>query len=322
MSKDNDRTPWDRFAAKMAALGVDPLRPFVGEDDPRFNRLHTILAEFGGVAPLPPLPPKWEGRRPVDYDRTFDGVARWLEFEWRGIMAQGIFPGAGETSLAHLNTVISNAYRAMAHFGIVDPPKREARAATITIAKQRLETLLGFVQAKAKSGWESPTTDLPKEGIVVIDHWADLRIGIDDDWKYYAFPKCPTNGERVKLRDGIVLRLKGATRWPKVLPCFARSHDGKTAEKEELEMELGYHKKGAVSEGAVVFGDGLVEKTKTPSDRLRVTMAGLGKELRELVNTKDTAKVFESNGDYYNSAFTTRHLFRDGDGNITFGRAE
>ena len=52
MPKQPEPTPWDGFKSKMAALGIDPLKPFVGEDDPRFEDLQTILAEFGGNGPV------------------------------------------------------------------------------------------------------------------------------------------------------------------------------------------------------------------------------------------------------------------------------
>ena len=100
----------------------------------------------------------------MDYDGTVDGVGRWLEFEWRQTVAESIFPGAGKISLPHLNEVIRNAYRAFAHFQVANPPKRKGRATTIEIAMQRIETLMAFVQAKMKSGWESPTTDQPRTG--------------------------------------------------------------------------------------------------------------------------------------------------------------
>ena len=124
MPETPELTTWERYKAKMAALGIDPLGPPVGEDDPHFDDFQSILAELGGIAPLPPLPPNWEGNRPVDYDGTLAGIGRWLDFEWRQTVAQGIFPGAGQASLAHLNAVVRNVYRAIAYFHIADPPTR------------------------------------------------------------------------------------------------------------------------------------------------------------------------------------------------------
>ena len=321
MSEKPELTAWERFKAKMVALGINALGPSVDEDDPHFDEVQAILAEFGGVAPLPPLPPKWEGLRPVDYDGTLEGLGKWLDFERRQIVAQDIFPGAGQTSLAHLNTVIRNAYRAFAHFQVSDPPKREGRATEIVVAKKRVEDLAAFVRSKLKSGWQSPTTDQPKEGKIAIDRWADLGIGIDEDWSYYAFSPCPELGQRVRLKDAMKLPLKGKARWPKVLPCFARSDDGKTADQEELIQELGYFKKGKVSTDQAVFDEGLKGKAKDARETLKDTMADLGRELRGFIATNKT-KVFESNGDYYQTEFTTRHFFRNDDGRITFGKAK
>jgi hypothetical protein len=313
-------TAWERFASKMAALGIDPLGPPIGENDPRFDEVQAIIAEFGGDAPLPPLPPNWEGLRPVDFDGTFAGIGRWLDFEWWQIIAKTTFPGAGQTSLAHLNVVIRNAYRAFAYFQVANPPKRAARATEIAVARERVEALVAFIRSKLRSGWQSPITDQPKAGKIEIAKWADLGIGIDDDWTYYAFSPCPENGEKVKLKNAMILPLKGKTRWPKVLPCFARSDDGKTADQEELAAELGYYKKGDVT-NAQAFDAGMVGKAKAVRDKLRITMADLGEILRRFIAT-DKTKVFESNGDYYRTEFTTRHLFRDDDGYVTFGRLQ
>jgi hypothetical protein len=161
---------------------------------------------------------------------------------------------------------------------------------------------------------------LSADGQLAIAHWADLGIGIDDDWTYRAFSPCPATAELVKLKDGVVLPLVGE-RWKKVLECFASSTDGKMARRNELLVRLGKVQKGEVSEDQAVYDEGLVAKAKSLSKLLSATMADLARELRECVATTNNTTVFESNGDTYKAAFTTRHLFRDGDGNITFGRA-
>jgi hypothetical protein len=157
------------------------------------------------------------------------------------------------------------------------------------------------------------------QGTLAFDRWSDVGIGIDDDWIYYGFVPCPSQWERVKLKDGVPLPLKG-DRWKKVLPCFARSDDGKTADKDELAQELGYYKRGEIK--ADHARAELVEKTKTVSTRLKNTLADLSREIRNQVTTLDTTKVFESQGDTYQAAFTSRHLFRDEDNHITFGSTD
>jgi len=311
------RIAWECFAAKMAALGLDPLGPPVDEDHPHFDDLQAVLAQFCGIAPLPPLPPHWEGHRPADYDGTLAGIGRWLDFEWRQIVARDIFPGAGETSLAHLNEVIRNAYRAIAYFQVANPPTREARAMEIAVAKKRIEGLVEFVRSKLKSGWQSAAADRPKEGIVKVTRWRDLGIGIGVD-KYYAFPQCPELGQQVRLMDGKTLPLVGE-RWRQVLECLALSQDGKTATKAELVMKLGYLKKGEVRDDYARHEQLTVANTALK--KLRPTMGDLGRELRNLIVTADLTKVFTSNNDDYLAAFTSRHLIRDSDGNFFFRRA-
>jgi len=317
MPEKHDLTAWERFAAKMTALGLDPLGPYVGEDDTRFDAVQAILAESG--SPQPPLPPHWEGRRPVDYDGSLEGIDRWLDFEWRQIIAHDIFPGAGQTSLAHLNEVIRNAYRGLAYFQVLDPPKRAARASEIAVAKEQITVLRKCVQSKMKSGWRSPTTDQPKEGIIEIARWSDLGIGIGAE-EYYTFTPCPENGEKVKLKDGIALPLVG-DRWRNVLEYLALSHDGKTAAKADLVQKLHPINRGEISEEQAVFDEGMQEKAKKALTTLRNTMSDLGRELRGFVETEDTTPPFRSNGDNYLAAFTTRHVIRDSDGNFFFRRA-
>jgi hypothetical protein len=312
---DTERAKWERYQQQMEALGLDPREPLVGEEDPRFDAVEAILAEYGGTAPLPP---NWEGLRPWDCNGTLAGVESWLEREWRETVRRQIFPGAGETSLAHLNAVIRNAYRVFAYLQIVDPPQREARATTIRVAEERLTNLLFFVRRKCKD-YHAPQAEPPKQGTILIERWRDLAVGIDDDWGYYAFSPCPDYGARVTLKDAFVLPLKG-TRWKKVLPCLARSADGKTGEKSELVLELGYCKKGNISEDRAKAD--LLEETKKASNVLKNTMGDLGRELRDCVQITDKTTVFQSNGSIYKAAFTTRHLLRNSDGNIVFGKVD
>jgi hypothetical protein len=325
VKRSDTQSDWDRFKTQVEAIGIDPRRPYVAEDHPQFDAVSNILAEFGGV-PEPPLPMGWEGHRPVDYDGTLIGIAKWLDFELRQVAADRIFCGGEYTGLAHLNEIIANAYRAFAHLGIGDAPKRQARAAEIPLAVQRIEELLAVVTAKVKGGWRSADEDHPvKKGKVEVAKWADLGIGIriTDDWKFYAFSPVPAHGERVKLKDATLLPLAGE-RWKAVLGCFADSHNGRTAAKKELVQRLGYHKKGDITEAQAAFDEGLVNKAKKARDKLRVTMAELAFDLRKVVTTTSTskAKVHRSNGNDYVAAYAVRNLINDEDGRITFGQVQ
>ncbi len=154
-------------------------------------------------------------------------------------------------------------------------------------------------------------------GKIETDRWADLGIGIGVG-KYYAFPKCPELGQRLRLMDAIEILLVG-DRWPKVLECLAVSRDGKTAAKAELVQRLGYLKKGDIPEDFA--RDQQLTVANNAMNKLRHTMADLARELRGFIDMTDKTKVFERNGDDYLAAFTTRHLLRDDDGNYSFGEA-
>jgi len=168
--------------------------------------------------------------------------------------------------------------------------------------------------------------DRSRQAKISIARWDNLGIGIKHDWTYYAFEPCPDTGARVKLGDGIIVRLEGK-HWKAVLDTFAQTRDGQTARKSDLGMALGHYMKSDLQDAEdaldekAVFDDGLVEKAKTVRDRLRGVMANLGRRLRNQIDTPDDTTVFDgtANNNFYQAAFVARHLIPDADGNYTFG---
>ncbi len=256
-----------------------------------------------------------------------------------------------EHGLAVANLAVGYAFSILSHLGLEDdngptPPIRNLKMARLAIKNLRAVVRSHFeawqraakddeaeaIRAQSESEIVAPTEDeadaAPTQDLVIartqpkieISRWAELGIGIGVD-KYYGFPKCPERGQRVRLKDANILPLVGV-RWRKVLECLAVSRDGKTTAKAELVQHLHPIRRGGISEEQAVFDEGMQGKAKNALTTLRHTMADLGRELRGLVTTADPTKVFQSNGDDYLAAFSTRHLFRDSDGNFFFGRAQ
>jgi hypothetical protein len=146
-----------------------------------------------------------------------------------------------------------------------------------------------------------------------VDHWRDLGIGFDGEWRIFAFVPCPKRGEYISISNAIHLELPGI-RWRKVLELLARSEDGRTARISELVTELGYMKKPrrSISHEQAEFDEHLVQKAKRAKDALRNTMADLGRELRRQVTAEKNAAVFRAVSDSdYQAAFTAGYLIRD-----------
>lgn len=313
---------WEKYRQQMEAMGLDPREPHVGEDSPHFEKVQAILAQFGGVAPLPPLPPQWKGDRPVDYDGTLEGVGKWLDSEIRTIHGDKAFCGGENTGLLQLNEVIGNAHRVLQHLGIEDPPKRLPRATAIEDAVKRIENLAAFVDGKIKEGWQSAKQDQlvavsTDANPLYITRWGDLGIGIHEKM-YYAFTQCPRRGERVALRTAHLLELPGE-QWRALLDCLARSSDGKTVEKSELAQEFGYFKKGDVDSKKAAYDELSV---KAALHRVTPAMANLAKKLRQLVSCEDKTVVFKAVGDNYEAVFLTQYLLRDEERQYRFGKAK
>ena len=264
----------------------------------------------------------------MDYDGTLEGVGRWLDSEVQHIASDKIFCKSENTNLLYLNEVIRNAYRAFDYLEIEDPPKRLARAEETAAAVHRVRDLAAFVRSKIKKGWQSSKQEQTcvVSGSITVARWSELGIGIDEKG-YFAFSPCPATGAKVMLREGVRLELIG-DRWRKMLACFARSADGRTVAKAELVLEFGYVKAGYVSREQAEYDDKLKAQAKDARTKLTATMADLGRELRPHVviaperKTKKTTPAFQSVGEEYRAAFTIRHLIRDEDRYVRFGRVE
>jgi hypothetical protein len=277
---------------------------------------------FGRNPHLRPLPPKWEGPSPLDYDGTLEWIRDWLELERVKFIGDREFCGGEHTSLFHLNQVIRHAYLAFEDIGLEDPPEQEAEADTIAGAQNWIEELWRFARRTLMNGRQNEKIERAEVARDLrVKQWSDLAIGIDDDCKYRIFSPCPELGERVNVKKARQLDLRGK-RWQKLLTCFARSADGRTATTEELVMEFGYIKKGDIGHDRAVFDEQLLAGAKKARRTLGVAIADLRRKLRDLVDTDDDADPLPPEGDGYRAAFTTRHLLRDAQRHVHFGKTQ
>jgi len=98
---------------------------------------------------------------------------------------------------------------------------------------------------------EKPTKKAPQSTTAVastspystvqVDHWSNLAIGFDGEWRIFAFVPCPDRGGYVSISNAIPLNLPG-DRWRNPLELLAQSEDGRTARIQDLVMKLGYVK--------------------------------------------------------------------------------
>src|SRR5207244_3008765 len=78
---------WERFREALEALGVDPYSPAMPEDDPRFLKVQSVLAEYKtALSGREDYIPGWEGHSPLNPINTLDGLADWLSFEWKSVL--------------------------------------------------------------------------------------------------------------------------------------------------------------------------------------------------------------------------------------------
>lgn len=311
---------YDKYSHDIAALGLDPAHPVVSEDDPRFEQVAAILELFGGSPPAPPLPAGWQGRCPLGYEPTLGWLTDWLENEQRKLTGDQVFCGSRNVSLLHLNTVIANTFRALADFGVEDLPKHPLKATTIPQAADQIASLHAFVRRRIRA--EAEATAVPAVPAASVP-LGDMAIGIDmtaAGIAYYLFSPCPDPGERIRLRKAISLPLAGQ-RWLKVLDCYARSKDGRTARNSDLTHALGYMKTGEMDAERAQFSEHLTCQEHPPRKRLRQTMADLSREFRQAIKADGKLAVFESRQEFYVAAYVVRELCRDADRNIRFGKA-
>ena len=151
------------------------------------------------------------------------------------------------------------------HFGtsgLTIRRNKKPRMDTIADAQKWIETLLQFTRRKLMEGWDYEKAERAEvAGDLMGKRWSDLAIGIDDDGTYRVFSSCPVFGARVNVMEALHVFLPGE-RWRKLLTCFARSEDGRTAMTDELILELRYMQKGDIRHGQAVFDDELREEGK------------------------------------------------------------
>ncbi len=149
---------WNEYEESLAVLDVPVRFPHVPRDDPRFAKVEKIMAKFGSVPPSAPLPPGWEGPRPMCYDGTLDGLAEYL---FGGLSAKDGdegYPRGGP--ILHYSRVIRNAHHALHWFGLHDlldgVPNGTPEAANVCDGLGQIHDLLDSVRGKIAEGWKRP----------------------------------------------------------------------------------------------------------------------------------------------------------------------
>lgn len=299
--------------------------PHVPNDDPRHPTVQSILAKHGGAPPLPPLPLGWEGSRPTCYDGTLHGLVEYLHW---GLFAEADdddYPRAGP--IFHYNRVLRNAHRLLHALGICDLLDGLPKAVNVCDGMGQIHGLLDFVRMKIA---ESQQVAEPQDAeparvpdVMRIPGWGRLGIGIhakQNELQYIGFSPCPSLGANVNLNDGILLPLRGR-QWSRVLPCFTRSVDGRTARIDDLVLELGFFRKVMHDHEQDEY-EAKSSQATTAYKKLRNAMADLGRKLREVVRIDRADAVFQRSGDEYRAAFTAAHILRDEKQHFTFGKAD
>jgi hypothetical protein len=168
MTNDAKRQAWGRLCTQLEPLGIDPYAPQVPSDDPRYSQVQAALVEYkvaiGEVVPVPPL---WEGCRPLRAITDLASLDDWLQEQWNSTLATEM---GGERykadAFAQATRAVRNGFRALAWLGVEDRPERPLPAETLQVAKQQLAALEGWVLQGVKDGWTpSKERHPPKGGI-------------------------------------------------------------------------------------------------------------------------------------------------------------
>ena len=282
---------WNEYEDGMGALGV-PLRfPHVPKDDPRFAKVEKIMAKFGGGPPPAPLPPGWEGPRPVCYDATLE----WLEeYLFGGMFAKDGdegYPRGGP--ILHYSRVIRNAHHALHWFGLYHMaggvPNGTPKAASVNDGLGQIQDLLAFVRGKIAEGWKRPRREMIQspEGSKTGPRRSWTQRDLDQAvWQYKA-ARADTYS---KMAQDIKAGRKGAKATAESL--FGRkaiveamrvrcpSMVSKSPPWREMADELGLRR-----------GPGAVARMKTPDfDMILATTNGSGNDPQDEVARRETIR--------------------------------
>jgi hypothetical protein len=185
MTDNAKQKAWQRRCSQLEALGLDPYAPQVPTDDSRHPQVEAILTEYKvAIGEVVPVPPGWEGHRPL---RPFHGLAdlaAWLN-EQRGMV--GFTEMGGEAykanALEEAARAVRNGFRVLTWLGVDEPPERPFPVETLAAAKQQLDDLERWVRQKVKDGWTSPKPSQPEEASPTTTVKRRKRDELPDDYE-------------------------------------------------------------------------------------------------------------------------------------------
>jgi hypothetical protein len=165
---------------------------------------------------------------------------------------------------------------------------------------------------------------------LTVESWADLGIGIDERWRYWAVVPAPRTGDEFSKSKAVELVLAG-DRWKGVLRLLAESECGATARRADLVSTLGYsappnrlEKDRRARPGAIEQALAADLKTvwKKLAKQLKDALGDLRRELRELVSGPRGRAVncLRANKANVESGFVVRFLVQDDSGRLRFGQ--
>lgn len=170
----------------------------------------------------------------------------------------------------------------------------------------------------------------PTPPLLTVEHWSELSIGIDKDYRYFALKPGPDFGAKTAAFSKVELALPGE-RWRVLFDALAASPDGQTIPSAFLIESLKYFQ--APSRTASVRGariedieDGERESLTEHAGRALVTLRNalgdLRRELRKVVDgpSGNHKCCLQMRGDYINAGFRVAALIQDDERNLRFGQ--
>jgi hypothetical protein len=164
--------------------------------------------------------------------------------------------------------------------------------------------------------------------LFAVEHWSQLAIGIDGDWRYWALTPAPAAGETFKKADACELELPGE-RWKNLFELLAASPSGNCCGTATLIQELRYspptsslQRDGRAWRGALVRDLTSDLPTQiTPSLKLlKSTVRDLARDLRDQVDGPmgRGKAALRIDGDMVRSGFVVGFLVPDNAGHLFF----
>jgi hypothetical protein len=175
----------------------------------------------------------------------------------------------------------------------------------------------------------APSLVVPSGRRLAVASWSDLRIGIDigdGAPRYFGICRCLDNHAVFPKDSATELHLPGQ-QWKVLLDLLAQSENGKLAKKGDVLHGLGKLKREAFSRLVASDNVDAEHLTRMKNDTFRKLtgiVGNLARKLRNEVNGPDVqrarAVLSVDSEDCVESLFVVRHLVRESDDKLHFGK--